>query len=299
MYVNYRTTNGTDGEFLPATLLSLWELMENFKPLADRIRRLTEMVGRCDAIDQLKRTTEVPLSYQDKAADRAEKALDAALSGLEEDLRIFELDAASDRLMLLRQYRTEHPGFFGLFLRPYIETLIEAMIGQLARRYYVFMPSDVANLYKEPLGQFARSLFRFPSIKNDVEEACRCYALERYTASVFHSMGILQIGLYSLAAEVKVSFPFNIELADWQAVIAQIESKIRAMQNLPKSDEKDDKLSFFSELAVQFRYFKDAWRNHVAHLREEYDKDQAHSILVHVRDFMELASTKLRELPRR
>jgi hypothetical protein len=140
------------------------------------------------------------------------------------------------------------------------------MIGQLARRYYVYAPVEAADFYTDPLSKFPRSLFLFPSIKTDVEEACRCYALQRYTASVFHSMGILQIGLYALAQETGVSWPFKIELAEWETVIAQIESKIKKMRELPRSDKKDEDLTFYSNLAVQFRYFKEAWRNHVAHL---------------------------------
>lgn len=37
---------------------------------------------------------------------------------------------------------------------------------------------------------------------------------------------------------------------------------------------------------MQFRYFKDAWRNHVCHLREKYNHDQALTILMQVKDFM-------------
>jgi hypothetical protein len=273
--------------------------MENFKLLADRIRRLTEIRALCSVEEALHNPSDKSLASSIK--DYSPDAYDRALDGLEEELTKFDLDAALDRLALLREREsTFGKGLFvgvGALAEPYLETLIEAMIGQLARRYYVYVPVEVADFYTDPLSKFPRSLFRFPSIKADVEEACRCYALRRYTASVFHSMGILQVGLYSLAQETGASFPFKIQLAEWETVIAQIESKIKKMRELPKSDKKDEDLTFYSNLAVQFRYFKEAWRNHVAHLREEYDKDQAHSIILHVRDFMELAGTRLREIP--
>jgi SNF2 family DNA or RNA helicase len=79
-------------------------------------------------------------------------------------------------------------------------------------------------------------------------------------------------------------------------VIDNIESKISDLRSLPKGQAKDDLLTFYSEGAVQFRYFKDAWRNHVAHLREEYDRDQARSILTHTCDFMEHLAKNLREI---
>ena len=43
---------------------------------------------------------------------------------------------------------------------------------------------------------------------------------------------------------------------------------------------------------MQFRYFKDAWRNHVCHQREHYDVNQAYSVLIHVADFMEAVSKR-------
>jgi hypothetical protein len=108
-------------------------------------------------------------------------------------------------------------------------------------------------------------------------------------------MGIAQTGLHTLAKELGVTFNYSIDLAEWNSVIAKIEEKIKPMREGARTDEKDDKLSFYSECAAQFRYFKDAWRNHVCHLREVYDRDQAHSILLHVRDFMEKLSTRVKE----
>jgi hypothetical protein len=85
------------------------------------------------------------------------------------------------------------------------------------------------------------------------------------------------------------------ELEEWNGVIAGIEGKIEPLRHMPKSDQRDEMLSFFSSAAAQFRYFKDAWRNHVAHMRKDYDTGEGWRTLVHVRDFMELLSTRLHE----
>jgi hypothetical protein len=66
-------------------------------------------------------------------------------------------------------------------------------------------------------------------------------------------------------------------LKNWKNVIDGIEKKIRELEGMKTGQVKDAKLKAYSEAAVQFRYFKDAWRNHVAHLRATYDDDQAHS----------------------
>jgi hypothetical protein len=168
---------------------------------------------------------------------------------------------------------------------------------ELEDRVFLYVSPEDVELYNEPLEVFSKVLIAFGSAKGDVIEACRCYALNRYTACVFHCMGILQYGLFALANDIKAELTVPLQMAEWCKVINSIEGKIKDLRNERKSPEKDDKLAFYSECGVQFRYFKDAWRNHVAHLREEYDKDQAHSVLIHTREFMEHLSKRVGEVP--
>jgi hypothetical protein len=176
-----------------------------------------------------------------------------------------------------------------------LTTLLEEMENELKRRMFLFMPSAYAELFKTPESWWRKSLPAFPSAKHDATEACRCYAVGCYTACVFHCMGVLQAGLYAMAIDLKVPFKHSIQLAEWNAVITGIEEKIEPLRNMPKTDKRDELLTFFSGCAAQFRYFKDAWRNHVAHMRRDYDGSEAWQLLVHVRDFMALLSTRLHE----
>lgn len=268
-------------------LLSLWDLMETFKPLADRMRRLGAV------LNQLRNS-----GAADDLGTLERREFEQSLEGIENELLKFDLDAARDALEILQKELLKSGTHWPATLVYQFAPLVEAMIGQLGRRYYVPVIPEVADFYERPESKFPLCMVMFPSAADDIKEACRCFALERYTACVFHAMGILQVGLYALADEFQVRFSFKIELAEWENVIAKIASEIKKKGDLPKSDQKDADLKFYSELAVQFRYFKDAWRNHVAHLREEYDCDQAHSILIHVRDFMEQAAVRLKEMPK-
>lgn len=173
--------------------------------------------------------------------------------------------------------------------------LIEVMEDELRRRVFLFLPPQNEWLYREPEKWWAKTIEAFPSATHDALEAGRCYALGRYTACVFHCMGVLQAGLYAMAIDLKVPFNYSIELAEWNGVIAGIEAKIEPLRNMPKSDKRDEMLSFFSQCAAQFRYFKDAWRNHVAHMRKDYSAGEAWEVLEHVHGFMEQLSTNLKE----
>lgn len=136
------------------------------------------------------------------------------------------------------------------------------------------------------------SLNVFHNIEIDVFCAVDCYALCHETASVFHCMRILEVGLRALAADVGLAF----ELQQWQNIIEQIELKITAERKaLPKGAEKNERLQFLSEAAKEFFYFKEGWRNHVSHGRGNYDENQALSVLEHVRTFMNHLASRLSE----
>ena len=179
-----------------------------------------------------------------------------------------------------------------------LETLSETLEDELKRRYFLYMPPEDANLYQQPVALFPKTVTAFPSVPSMVNGACQCYALDQPTACVFHCMGILQVGLYAQATTLCVALSCPMRLAEWNTIIDQIEAKIKTIRdNMKRGDLKDDLVTFHSGAASQFRYFKDAWRNHIAHMRAEYDRDMAHSILIHTKDFMEQIAERLDELP--
>ena len=159
-----------------------------------------------------------------------------------------------------------------------------AIWNQLWRERCLVLDKSQRNYYEQESPLFgekvASSFFR---ASQDIAEAGRCFALGRWTASVFHLMRVLELGLAALATELGISFEFE----NWHTVIERIESEIRKLDGLPKGPGKSEKLQKYSEAAKQFRYFKDAWRNHVSHSRVTYDETQSETIMRHVREFMQ------------
>jgi hypothetical protein len=136
----------------------------------------------------------------------------------------------------------------------------------------------------------------FPLCSREIKNAANCYALEQNEACVFHSMCALESALHVLANELGVTFSGNLDLQNWQPIIENIESEIKKLEKLPRGRDKSDRLKFLSGVAMQFRWFKDAWRNHIMHGRDVYDEGKALSILSHVRELMQaLTEGGLRE----
>jgi hypothetical protein len=115
------------------------------------------------------------------------------------------------------------------------------------------------------------------------------------TASVFHSMRVLEIGLGALGAVFSVSLAHT----NWEPAIREIESKIREMHKDPSWKALPDcklKQEQYSQAASHFAVLKDAWRNYTMHSRGQHGEDEAEMIFLNVRGFMQKpAALGLRE----
>jgi hypothetical protein len=123
---------------------------------------------------------------------------------------------------------------------------------------------------------------KFPSAKRDIKDAGTCYACDRNTAAVMHLMRVLELGLNTLARELKVPF----DKRNWENIINDIECAIKKVNGPSFGSDWKTKLEFYSGAAKDFRYFKDAWRNHAMHFHEHYDDSDALTVLNHVGGFM-------------
>lgn len=139
---------------------------------------------------------------------------------------------------------------------------------------------------------------QFPAAQADCEEAVYCYALERDTASVFHSMRVAEIGLRALARRMKIKLPKNkrLEWAQWQEILREMSAKTDLITRTAKAGPaKDALLEFYNGAIGQFYGFKDEFRNQVMHVRRTYDDFDSERALVRVRDFMEKLAGRINQ----
>jgi hypothetical protein len=164
------------------------------------------------------------------------------------------------------------------------------LMDELESPIFLRIDSDRRQYFeKSELGFGQPVVDAFPDAARDVAAACRCYALDEWTATVFHCMRVLEHGLKWMAGRFNVPF----ETDSWHKVIRAIEDEIHVLRNKNGLTQMDrDDITFYSDAAAQFRYFKDAWRNHVSHAREHYDEREAIKVLSHVGEFMQHLSDR-------
>jgi HEPN domain-containing protein len=128
----------------------------------------------------------------------------------------------------------------------------------------------------------------FPQCVEDIEEAHQCFALERYTASMFHLGRAMEIAVKAVARKMGAAIPSRDE---WQKYLDAMNAVIKAMQWNTSALKK--KRAIFSEAAGFFLHFKEAWRNPTAHPKKTYTRQQASDVLDAARSFLDSAARNI------
>ncbi len=201
-------------------------------------------------------------------------------------------------------------------IKDQIAVLLETLAPELSKRRFAYIAADKCSFLESILSE-EHTLFRdarepdpawlniwkrFPSSREDCEEAVYCYALERNIACVFHSMRIAEIGLRSLARRMAVRLPKGkrLEWGEWQAILREMNKKTDTIGQTAKAGPaKDEILEFYNGAIGQFNGFKDEFRNQVMHVRKSYNEFEAASALTRVRDFMAKLASRIDEKGRR
>lgn len=187
--------------------------------------------------------------------------------------------------------RLDDAGFTYGELRKLNQEFLGRLEDELKSERFLYIPLPKRQYYERWLEDTRDSISNnFPLSMYELEESGKCFATGRNIGAVFHSMRALEIGLVALADALSVPS----DRANWQQIIDQIEKGIRGIDRNRGPSWKQDE-QFYSEAAVQFRYFKNAWRNHVMHVRDQYDEERARAILDHTKEFLIHLSSRLKE----
>lgn len=151
------------------------------------------------------------------------------------------------------------------------------------------VPRSAVQFYQSPLKGWEQIVDRFPGAVRDIEEACKCFALSRYTAAVFHSLLVVEVGLVELGTLIQVNDP----ISGWTAVAQRLKKIIDTKYQDLSPFEKANR-AFLEQIQGTVEALKNAWRNKISHAHgkltvmtgEEFHPDVAEEILTATRAFM-------------
>jgi hypothetical protein len=163
--------------------------------------------------------------------------------------------------------------------RTLLVQLRSSIMVELNQPVFLVLDNSDASLFSQddPFGDSVSALF--PQATTDIYEGARCLALERYTAAVFHLMRAAEHALRYLGDQLGVQ---DIERKDFGQVVQESRDKFNAIRS------REPRKEWIAEALASLDLFKDAWRNPVAHARnDQYTEQRARDVYNGTRAFMQ------------
>lgn len=176
-----------------------------------------------------------------------------------------------------------------------VEDIDRRLRDQLSLRKMFVLDDTEAGYFapKEPLfGADVAS--KFPGATYEVDEAAKCFALSRPTASTFHAIRCLEAGIRALSRCLQIPDPTRAGDRNWGAMLRELKAAIDA-----KWPGSSTRLSgdgeFFDNAYAALAAIQNPWRNATMHLDQKYTDDEARHIFDLVKGFMLKLASRMDE----
>jgi len=122
----------------------------------------------------------------------------------------------------------------------------------------------------------------------EVDEAAKCFALSRSTATVFHLMRVMEVGIRAVARCLQIPDPLKPAERNWGHILRGIKTELdaHAGQSPAKMWSLATDGEFFESAYASLDAVRVAWRNPTMHVEKKYAADEAEHVFAAVRGFM-------------
>ena len=174
-------------------------------------------------------------------------------------------------------------------LRARVEAVKNSIQDELEDHLFLWVPSHRAAFFSRSAESLVgeECCARFPSIRREIEEAIKCYALGRYTACAFHVSRSTEAGMQALARAIHYAPPNN----NWNLVFRELGNQFKLPpEKRPQHWQTHG--DFLETTWADLRAVGKAWRNDIAHLVDTYIEEEA-------KDFIAIVPIFLRDLAKK
>lgn len=163
-----------------------------------------------------------------------------------------------------------------------VQQLDQRLEDELSSMMFFYLPLAKLRYYEaKHLAHESRFIFgedvreRYPGLVPDIEQAGKCFALGRYTASVFHLMRVLEGALHVLKRPLGIT----TWSPTWNASITAIRNSVTKQSRRRISRKLRERNAFLEECANYLQSIANAWRNPTMHrVNRNYDEEEAEDV---------------------
>ena len=231
-----------------------------------------EAIWRVEVIIEITRILEMPAS--NSAARRIQASLDDA------------------------KEVSDPPGFVRIIgvefqrLKNFVNVILTTLPDELSSRLMMVVAYRDSHLFSGSVPLFGAEVGRrFSSIAYDIDEAGKCLALERSTASAFHSIRVLEAAIRALSRCLHIPDPTKANERSWFKALIALKAAIDA--KWPTSSDRlygDSRI--FEEIHASLAAIQNPWRNATMHLDQKYTQEEAREIFDVVRGLMRRVASR-------
>jgi len=221
------------------------------------------------------------------------KEFDELYESVESQCRELELRAAQATVKKMRACLAKPWSRYGQFFALGPE-LYDRLYDEMQERVFLAIPPQEAELFENPSKGWENVVKQFPGAVYDIEEAARCLALDRSTASAFHGIRCLEAAIRALARCLGIPDPTRAVERNWGKALDAIKNVID--RRWPTSTQKltgDGQL--FDSAYAALAAMQNPWRNATMHLDQKYTPEEARHIFEIVKGFMARLASRMDE----
>jgi hypothetical protein len=177
----------------------------------------------------------------------------------------------------------------------YIKDINKRVRDELKQIEFLIIDGKYSDLYeaKEPVFGLLFDL-RFSSVTYEIEEAAKCLALDRSTASAFHSIRCLEAGIRAISRCLGIPDPTRGADRTWFKILRAIKDEIDKRWPTSIMRHGGDP-EFFDNAYAALAALQNPWRNSTMHLDQNYTLDDAKHVFDVVQGFMKKIASRMDE----
>jgi hypothetical protein len=173
-----------------------------------------------------------------------------------------------------------------------IENITNRILDELKGQSFLHVRATKVEFYDQAELFGAIVGTKFGKINGEITNAGTCFALEQYTACVFHLMRVMEHCVQRFGTKLKVSI--DVKNESWANIMDHVNRAIERMPGGPKATPpikptaaqkaRQQKMAL---AASRLDHVRLAWRNDVMHPKAKYDEKEANEVLMNVKGFLE------------
>jgi hypothetical protein len=179
-----------------------------------------------------------------------------------------------------------------------LDNIFSRIRDELAENLFLQVSKEHIELYHSAVKLFGQEVAnQFPSAAVfEIDEAAKCIALDRPTASVFHLMRVLEIAIGATRKSLGIPDPIKPSERNWGRILKLIKDEIDRRNSAGSTVwGTTTDAEFFADVHVSLDAVKNVWRNATMHVESKYTPEEAERIWGATRGLMIKLASRLDE----